>query len=127
MSTQLHKISLFADDTTCIVETIESVSRIFEIAKAFSRFSGLNLNRDKSVLVHMGVWRVKPNIPFNVCVSDGEFNMLGIDLGSNLEECYRTNVENKISKMKTKLNIWSQRGLTLVGKVMISKVQVCQT
>ena len=23
--------------------------------------------------------------------------------------------------MKTKLNIWSQRGLTLVGKVMISK------
>ena len=118
---QEHKISLFADYTTCIVETIESVSRVFEITKAFSRSSGLNLNIDKSVLVHIGVWRVKPNIPFNVCVSDGKFNMLGVDLGSNSEECYRTNVENKISKMKTKLNIWSQRGLTLVGKVMISK------
>ena len=47
--------------------------------------------------------------------------MLGIDLGSNLGECYRINVENKISKMKTKLNIWSQRGLTLVEQVMISK------
>ena len=30
-------------------------------------------------------------------------------------------MENKISKITTKLNIWSQRGLTLVGKVMISK------
>ena len=44
-----------------------------------------------------------------------------VPLGTNTSECNKTNITDKIAKMTTKLNIWSQRHLTLIGKVLITK------
>ena len=47
--------------------------------------------------------------------------MLGIDLGNNQSICHKINISNKIDRMATRLNIWSQRNLSLIGKVNIAK------
>ena len=47
--------------------------------------------------------------------------MLGIQLGDDTNKCTKININIKIQKLKTKLNIWSQRKLTLLGKVLIAK------
>ena len=47
--------------------------------------------------------------------------MLGIEIGPNSDKCTTMNVIDKINRMQTRLNMWSQRGLTLFGKVLITK------
>ena len=47
--------------------------------------------------------------------------MLGIELGKDVHTCNKLNIESKVNKLSTKLNMWSQRSLTLVGKILISK------
>lgn len=115
------KISLFADDTTCLVKDTESIQNIFRITNTFSRYAGLHLNIDKSILSYIGPWRIKPNIDFNVKVEEDSFNILGIELSPKRNNCSEINIKQKIKKMTNKLNEWSQRGLTILGKVLISK------
>ena len=50
--------------------------------------------------------------------------MLGIELETDSNICNKlnkTNITDKIAKMATKLNLWSQRQLKLIGKVLITK------
>lgn len=116
-----YKISLFADDATCLLSDVASIGRVFALTERFSIYSGLKLNMEKSLLVFLGPWKRKPIIPHNVTIVTGSFNILGIELGVDKIACNRTNILNKIDSMKVKLNIWSQRGLTLLGKVLIAK------
>ena len=78
-----HKISLFADDTPCILKDIQSLYFVFEVTDIFSKYSGLKLNIEKSMLVFIGPWKTKPNVPFNLVVQNENFNLLGIELGVN--------------------------------------------
>ena len=118
---QEQKISLFADDTTCILKDIESVGRVFGITTEFAKYSGLKLNIEKSILVPIGVRHQVPEIQYPVKLSKDSFNMLGVELGRDVQKCLKANFHNKIEKIKKQMNIWSQRGLTLMGKVLISK------
>ena len=116
------KASLFADDATCTLKDVVSVIRLFELCEQYSKYSGLRLNVSKSLLVFIGPWKVKPNIPkYEVQIESDSFNILGIFLGQDRTKCNERNFNNKIHKMKQKLNMWSQRGLSLIGKVLISK------
>ena len=116
-----HKVSLFADDTTCLLRSVASLDVLFKITNNFAKYSGLKLNIEKSLLYFIGPWRVKPLIPYDVTIVTESFNLLGIELGYNQQKCSEKNFDEKVSKLKTKLNIWSQRGLTLLGKTLIAK------
>ena len=118
---ETYKTSLFADDATCILSDLDSVGYIFIITERFSKYSGLNINIEKSQLVFIGPWRIKPNVPYEVEIIEASFNMLGIYLGSDKIECNNKNIIEKTKRMSTKLNIWSLRGMTILGKVLISK------
>ena len=47
--------------------------------------------------------------------------MLGIELGNNQSTCLKINISNKINRMATRLYLWSQRNLSLIGKLNIAK------
>ena len=113
--------SLFADDATCTLKDVTSAVRLFELCEQYSKYSGLCLNVSKSLLVYLGL-EVKPNISkYEVQIENDFFNILGIFLGQDRTKCNKRNFNHKIQKIKQKLNMWSQRGLSLTGKVLISR------
>lgn len=47
--------------------------------------------------------------------------ILGINLSYNTNKCIEENFYVKIKKMKTKLNLWLLRDLTIYGKSLLAK------
>ena len=118
---QCHKISLFADDATCLLKDSNSVINVFAVTEIFSKYSGLRLNVSKSLLVYIGPWKIKPVLPFEIQTTCDTFNVLGIELGNNDKLCNDKNILEKIKKLSHTLNMWSQRNLTIIGKILIAK------
>lgn len=115
------KINLFADDATCYIEDEDSLVCLIELIDKYSKYSGLRLNIDKSLLVYLGPWRTKHAVLQGIRVETESVNILGIQVGPDENECYNVNFINKIQAMKRKLGMWSARSLTLIGKVLIAK------
>ena len=105
------KLSQYADDTTSILGTLESVCELFRITLLFEKKSGLRLNKSKTLLIWLGPWRTRKDTIHNLTVCDISFNNLGTELGYNKQQCDYKNFELKIAKMKTKYNIWKGRDL----------------
>ena len=116
-----YKISLFADDATCYIRDEESLALMVRIIEKFSIYSGLKLNIDKSLLVYLGPWKVKQKTIHGIAVEQNSFNILAIQIGGEDKDCYEINFENKLQSMKRRLDMWSARSLTILGKVLISK------
>ena len=49
------------------------------------------------------------------------FKILGVYLSYNTNKCIEENFYAKINKMKTKLNLWLSRDLTIYGKSVLAK------
>ena len=47
MGTNEQKLSMFADDCTCLLKDKESVTRVIQLIDTFSKYSGLELNHSK--------------------------------------------------------------------------------
>ena len=116
-----HKIKQFADDCTGTVKNVNSVHNLINTIEIFSSYSGLKLNIEKSLLVYLGPWRYKKELVLNMNLAQDSFNMLGIYIGRNKNKNNISNFTQKISKMTTKLQIWSQRNLSIVGRALVSK------
>ena len=121
LGNQEIKISLFADDATCVLKDTDSLRYLFSITDIFCEYSGLKLNIEKCYLIYLGPWKTKKEAPYNVQVTYDSINILGITNGHNKAQCYSVNFDLKIEKMTTRLNMWSARSLSLPGKVLIAK------
>ena len=115
------KLSQYADDTTSILGTVESVFELFRITLLFEKKSGLRLNKSKTLLIWLGPWRKRKDTVQNLMVCDSSFNNLGIELGYDQKQCDQKNFNSKISKMNIKYNIWKTRDLSILGKILIAK------
>ena len=89
------KLSQYADDTTSILGTVESVFELFRITLLFEKKSGLRLNKSKTLLIWLGPWRKRKDTVQNLMVCDSSFNNLGIELGYDQKQC-----DQKISTQK---------------------------
>jgi hypothetical protein len=88
--------------------------------------SGLELNADKTEILNL-----KNNVQenFSLDYKNDSFEIksvksimiCGLYFCSDLEEEYQLNVRNKIDKLSNKIKQWSQRYLTMEGKVLIVK------
>ena len=118
------KIQLYADDNTLFPKDSNDIHCMLGIVNAFSVFSGLYLNFDKTEGMWIGnsrtsmkkVGRLKWKLGRNV------IKILGIyfsnhDRASNLE----INWTKKIDSMITKIKCWEKRDLSIMGKVIIVK------
>ena len=115
------KISQYADDTTAFVSDITSAEKLFEILNAFQLSSGLEVNKSKTEAMWLGALRHNPEAPSDITWPSKPINSLGIDFTYNEEVSYKKNFEQKLTSMKSILNIWLPRNLTLYGRITILK------
>jgi hypothetical protein len=113
------KISQLADDTTLFLSDIKSLQEALIFINTFSESSGLKLNKDKSEAFWIGSKTSCIDNPLGLKWTKDTIKCLGIWCGADVEGAMVKNYNEKIKKLKTLLNMWSQRKLSLKGKVAV--------
>ena len=122
VSNNEKKITQFADDTSCTVLDWQSFELIFTTVKIFSKHSGLTTNLDKSTILWLGPWK-KKIIPkeYNLKVLPDNLDVLGLNIGVNVDKSEENNFHEKINKMEKRFTMWKLRNLTILGRILIAK------
>ena len=115
------KLSQYADDTTSFCKDIESLGKLLELLDLFKDCSGLKLNQSKSEAMWLGKNANKTDTLFGVQWPQRPISALGILFSYNLRLCEQENFLQKVNKIQKLFNIWSQRDLSLYGKITIAK------
>ena len=113
------KITQYADDTTVFVKDEPSVDGLMKVLKDFAKVSGLELNMNKSKLMRVGSSLQSTG---SVCgiSSVKRVKILGIWFSAT-ENCEGENIDSIIDGMKVTMNMWRQRGLSIKGRITLSK------
>ena len=121
------KASAYADDISVICEkSPESIQQVFCEYERLTRRSGLELNADKTEILNLNS-KEKDMISLNYngksfAISTVEkIKICGLYFCTNHDEEYQLNVLEKIQKLTYKIKLWTQRHLTMEGKVLIVK------
>ena len=116
------KLTAFADDVNHFLKNIASVKRILAELEIYGEISGLVCNLAKCEAMAIG--ENKPETitynSMNIKWVD-KMKITGITFGNDSEQNRKEDVEEAISKMKTQLQIWSARDLSVLGKIQIVK------
>ena len=123
-----YKIVQLADDTTLFLADIKSVSQSVALFHKFETVSGLTINLEKTEVIPLGRLK-KLNIKLpselkKINLNTGPFKTLGIWFSNNDKEILDMNFYSRIEKIKTLLQIWSGRHLSLKGKITVLKTLV---
>jgi len=124
------KSGAFADDVGTITKGDRiSIDEVFKEYKRFSKMSGIEINETKTEIMKMG--QTGLFAPETICINNGDDNfrvntvesvkICGITFSNNLVKAYECNVLEKINKLKNKLSAWQYRGLSLGGKILVTK------
>jgi hypothetical protein len=114
------KIIQMADDTTVFVEDENSLSKVLGIIELFHLFAGLKLNKTKTEAMWLGRWRNSSAEPMDLKWVQ-EVHSLGIFFSYNTDYVAQKNFSEKAKSFKRILNLWSQRDLSLIGKIALLK------
>ena len=114
------KVSLFADDTVVYLNSnVSQFKHVFHILNVFSDQSGCQVNTNKSNAFYIGSSKKTIFIPFSTDGLTWQTNTIKY-LGVNIPINHGDNIsfvnENFLpilNEMKSVLNIWTSRGLTL--------------
>ena len=96
------------------------------IFENFEAVSGLKINTDKTEILKIGAAKnskVELLKPYKFKWKTS-IKTLGVQLWNDLNETLSRNYTKKIATIKTIANIWTQRELTMYGKVLISKTLI---
>ena len=85
------------------------------------RIAGLSLNVKKTKALWLGKWKSNRNKPLDLKWFHSPVKILGIYFSYNIKENNELNFYKKIQKLKTKLDMWSSRNLTIFGRDMLLK------
>lgn len=111
-------IYLYADDTTLLVEDIQSVDKAMGIVEKYCKGSGAKVNIEKSLCMRIGNVETLPqHMHFK---EEGEhIKILGIWMGMDFNKADIFNWEGALKGMEQRLRFWKLRNLTLKGKVLV--------
>ena len=115
------RISQFADDTTIITNNTDSLRSHLQTMEEFGAISGLKLNRKKTKAMWLGSMKHNTSKILEFKSTREPVKVLGIFLGYNQDKIIEENFLSRIRKMKTRLNLWLSRDLTLYGKSLLAK------
>ena len=122
--------SLFADDTDLFLKaSIESVKAVMVELRTFAQYSGCKANIDKTRCIPLGRARFNTSLLAslkNVYGDDfitNNFTALGITYRNDgsLRDIVNSNYNDKLIKVRSWINRWNKRDLTLMGKCTIIK------
>lgn len=122
---RMIKLLQYADDSTLLVKDEESISVSFHIIESFSRFTGLQLNRNKTEAIWLGCWKFKKkqleNINWQIHPNT-RIKVLGVFLQNNKQiHEIPENWEIGILKCQYIIKKWATRNLTILGRINIAK------
>ena len=112
-------ISQLADDTTLILKDETSLSNAITLIEKFKLYSGLTLNKEKTEAVWIGASKNRNDTPCGIRWTKDPIKALGIWFLTDSDRMQQLNIDERIKKLQTVLNIWSQRNLSLKGKITV--------
>lgn len=113
----LSPISQYADDTSFVVCSDDSIVAIFETYSLFELGSGAKLNQAKSKGLWLGSWIGRQDPPVPLDWTSVKIKVLGVYLGSgNLEE---DNWRPRIVAVENVLASWKHRVLSFRGRALV--------
>ena len=113
------KISQLADDTTCIIDGINSLEKLLFTFNIFSQCSGLKTNISKTKAKYIGTLQNSDYYPHGLSWIKDDITTLGIVFTSSENDNYIHNFKPRIIKLENTLRVWKQRNLSLKGKITI--------
>lgn len=123
-----YKISLYADDTTLFLDgSKDSFEYCVQTILEYAKFSGLNMNFDKTNVICLGQLRnsdlhYMPDL--NLHWNPQSFTLLGLEFNADLKNLMDINLKNKMKQMKNIMNSWAKRNLTPLGRITVLKTLV---
>ena len=126
-----YKLAQLADDTTLFLADLDSIAHSITLFDKFKMISGLTVNLEKTEIIPLGRDRNKTiNLSGNlkkITYNMGPFKTLGIWFSNNHNDAIDLNYSPKIEKVKTLLQIWLGRHLSLKGKITILRALIIIT
>jgi exonuclease III len=113
------KIVLLADDITLILSDLSSVEHSIKILKAYSKCAGLKINVEKTQAKYIGSLKDSDYFPHGLSWIKTPIETLGIIITDDVDKCFKYNFQQKIHNLKSTLNIWKQRSLSIKGKITV--------
>ena len=115
------KLSQYADDTTAFCKDEASLEKLLEVLNLFEECSGLKLNSSKTEALWLGKNVQNKDTPFEFMWPQRPIVALGTAFSYKFNLCDQVNFVDKLIKVKKLFNLWSQRDLSLYGKITIAK------
>ena len=115
------KLSQYADDSTAFLADTQSVSNLFDLLHQFEKCSGLKINQSKSEMLWLGSQCHRKDAILNLQLSCDPVYALGVHFSYDQEATVKKNFLENLGTLKRTLNMWSQRDLSLYGKINIVK------
>ena len=118
------KLLSYADDLTFFLKTTRCLSLCLKEVESFSKFSGLILNRNKSIGLWLG--KDKDNPPGGEDLKwinrNDNIKILGVYFNSSTEaSLLENNWNTRIEQIKNTISQWSKRHISLWGKSIVAK------
>ena len=113
----------YADDMWVALDPAEeNVNNLLKELKQFTKFSGLTINYEKSVAFTLGSLRdsdAKFYTMKKLFWSDGPVKILGIYIHPEWDKMLKMNFYDALKKIKAVLSNWTNRSLSIPGKIVI--------
>jgi hypothetical protein len=114
------KLVQMADDTTTFVQDTNSLQNMFKILQQFELYAGLKLNKTKTEAMWIGRDINNNTTPLDITWVK-EVHALGIFFSYDTDSVIQKNFMDRAKEFKQILDMWSQRDLSLIGKITILK------
>ena len=115
------KISQFAEDTSLICSSLDSVEKATQVLNSFGNVSGLRLNPTKTKALWLRPWRDREEKPFGFKWPKEPVRALGIFILYDEKQNNKKNFQGKIEKLGSKLEVWRSQNLSILGRCLITK------
>ncbi len=102
-----------------ILADLNSVKNSLTVLNRFIKCAGLKINTEKTQAKYISTRIRCDYFPHGQSWIKTPIEPLGIAITDNEEINYKLNFQKKICNLKTSLNIWKQRKLSLKGKITI--------
>ncbi len=114
------RITQLADDTALFLRDKHQIEHAVSLVDSFSAASGLKLNKSKCEIFCLSHSedKILYNMPVKTCVK-----YLGIHVCKDPTERQLLNFSSKLQKTKCMLNMWLQRDLSIIGRILLSKAE----
>ena len=116
--TTLSPICQYADDTSLVVTSDDSIRAVFDTYRVFELGSGSRLNQSKSKDLWLGSWNGRLDPPVPLEWSSSMPKILGIFIGPGASA--ESNCRPRITAVGNVLNSWRQRNLSYRGRSLIN-------